>query len=191
MLQQLKIQHDDREILLTVIRSSRKSIGLEVRSGKDVLVRIPSRLQDSEVEKFVEKHRKWILEKTELMQSRKNTCNSTGAVPAEKLPPEEIEKIKEKIGDRVKYYSQVMGVTVGRITIRNQKTRWGSCSAKGNVNFNYQLYYLPEELLDYVVIHELAHRSHMDHSGEFWSEVEKYCTDYRRRRKQLKSYDLV
>lgn len=191
MLQQLKIQHDDREILLTVIRSSRKSIGLEVRSGKDVLVRIPSRLQDSEVEKFVEKHRKWILEKTELMQSRKNTCNSTGAVPAEKLPPEEIEKIKEKIGDRVKYYSQVMGVTVGRITIRNQKTRWGSCSAKGNVNFNYQLYYLPEELLDYVVIHELAHRSHMDHSGEFWSEVEKYCSDYRRRRKQLKSYDLV
>ena len=179
MLQQLKIQHDDREILLTVIRSSRKSIGLEVRSGKDVLVRIPNRLQDSEVEKFVEKHRKWILEKTALMQSRKNTCNSTGAVPAEKLPPEEIEKIKEKIGDRVKYYSQVMGVTVGRITIRNQKTRWGSCSAKGNVNFNYQLYYLPEELLDYVVIHELAHRSHMDHSGEFWSEVEKYCPDYR------------
>ena len=117
MLQQLKIQNDDREILLTVIRSSRKSIGLEVRSGKDVLVRIPNRLQDSEVEKFVEKHRKWILEKTELMQSRKNTCNSTGAVPAEKLPPEEIEKIKEKIGDRVKYYSQVMGVTVGRITI--------------------------------------------------------------------------
>lgn len=191
MLQQLKIQNDDREILLTVIRSSRKSIGLEVRSGKDVLVRIPNRLQDSEVEKFVEKHRKWILEKTALMQSRKNTCNSTGAVPAEKLPPEEIEKIKEKIGDRVKYYSQVMGVTVGRITIRNQKTRWGSCSAKGNVNFNYQLYYLPEELLDYVVIHELAHRSHMDHSGEFWSEVEKYCPDYRRRRKQLKSYDLV
>ena len=191
MLKQLKIQHDDREILLTVIRSSRKSIGLEVRSGKDVLVRIPNRLQDSEVEKFVEKHRKWILEKTELMQSRKNTCNSTGAVPAEKLPPEEIEKIKEKIGDSVKYYSQVMGVTVGRITIRNQKTRWGSCSAKGNVNFNYQLYYLPEELLDYVVIHELAHRSHMDHSGEFWSEVEKYCPDHRRRRKQLKSYDLV
>lgn len=191
MLQQLKIQNDDREILLTVIRSSRKSIGLEVRSGKDVLVRIPAQLSDREVEKFVEKHRKWILEKTELMQIRKSTGNYTGAVPAEKLSPEEIERIKEKIGARVKYYSQVMGVTAGRITIRNQKTRCGSCSAKGNVNFNYQLYYLPEELLDYVVIHELAHRIHMNHSGEFWSEVEKYCPDYRQRRKQLKSYDLV
>ena len=71
MLQQLKIQHDDREILLTVIRSSRKSIGLEVRSGKDVLVRIPSRLQDSEVEKFVEKHRKWILEKNRVDAKQK------------------------------------------------------------------------------------------------------------------------
>lgn len=126
MLQQLKIQHDDREILLTVIRSSRKSIGLEVRSGKDVLVRIPNRLQDSEVEKFVEKHRKWILEKTELMQSRKNTCNSTGAVPAEKLPPEEIEKIKEKIGDRVKYYSQVMGCRTDFADIQNKKECGGN-----------------------------------------------------------------
>lgn len=82
-------------------------------------------------------------------------------------------------------------ITVGRITIRNQKTRWGSCSSAGNVNFNYQLYYLPDELLDYVVVHELAHRRHMNHSKEFWSEVARYCPDYRARRKQLKEYQLA
>lgn len=109
----------------------------------------------------------------------------------EQLSSRDLDQIKEKIGSRVAYYSKIMGVTVGRITIRNQKTRWGSCSSKGNLNFNYQLYYLPEELLDYVVIHELAHRRHMNHSADFWAEVEKYCPDYKVQRKRLKEYKLV
>ena len=94
----------------------------------------------------------------------------------------------EKIAERVEYYCRIMNVQVGKVTIRNQKTRWGSCSSKGNVNFNYLLYYLPEELLDYVVVHELAHRRHMNHSQRLWEEVEKYCPDYRNCRKKLKEY---
>ena len=101
------------------------------------------------------------------------------------------EQALEIIPTRVEYFARIIGVTYGNITIRNQKTRWGSCSSKGNLNFNYQLYYLPDELLDYVVIHELAHRRYMDHSKEFWAEVEKYCPDYRERRQQLKKYKLV
>ena len=81
-------------------------------------------------------------------------------------------------------------VTVGRVTIRNQKTRWGSCSSKGNVNFNYNLYYMPEELLDYVVVHELSHRKYMNHSQSFWCEVEKYCPEYKLCRRRLKDYTL-
>ena len=77
------------------------------------------------------------------------------------------------------------------ITIRNQKTRWGSCSSKGNVNFNYQLYYMPRELMDYVIIHELSHRRHMNHSAEFWQEVEKYCKTYRECRKKLRDYEIA
>ena len=82
------------------------------------------------------------------------------------------------------------GENSGYGTVKDQKTRWGSCSAKGNVNFNYQLAFLPDELLDYVVIHELAHRRHMNHSRAFWAEVEKYCPDYLERREQLKEYSL-
>ena len=80
----------------------------------------------------------------------------------------------------------LMGVSYGSITVREQKTRWGSCSAKGNLNFNWKLVLMPEEILDYVVVHELAHRLQMNHSTEFWDEVEKILPDYRKRRQWLK-----
>ena len=190
MINELHIWNGKEEIMVQVIRSGRKSIGLEVRPDGTVLVRIPNRLSDRELKKFVENHRDWILEKSRLVKTRKDTRKPIEATTPENLTPEEIERIKKKIGSRVKHYCMVMGVRVGRITIRNQKTRWGSCSSKGNVNFNYQLYYLPDELLDYVVVHELAHRRHMDHSPEFWAEVARYCPDYQECRKRLKEYRI-
>ena len=190
MIQEITLQQGDFSVTLHIIRSARKSIGLEVRD-EEVLLRIPARLPDRDLKKFLEEKKQWLLENAVQMRELQEERESTGAVSPSELSPEEIEAIKEKIASRVRYYSRVMGVTVGRITIRNQRTRWGSCSAKGNLNFNYQLYYLPEELLDYVVVHELAHRRHMDHSAEFWEEVGKYCPDYKRKREKLKEYKLV
>jgi hypothetical protein len=92
--------------------------------------------------------------------------------------------------ERLRLYAPRMGVTYNRVTIRNQKGRWGSCSAKGNLNFNYRLHYLPEELMDYVVVHELAHRIHMDHSAAFWAVVEAYDPDYRNCQKRLREIGI-
>ena len=178
------------EIRISVIRSARKSLGIEVRDANTVLARIPTRVSDRELKAFVENHRSWILEKTEVMAEREEKRKSTPAPPPELLSKTDRMKIQLKIGKRVRHYCEAMGVTVGYVTVKNQKTRWGSCSAKGNVNFNYQLAFLPDELLDYVVIHELAHRRHMNHSRAFWAEVEKYCPDYLERREQLKEYSL-
>ena len=178
------------EIRVSVIRSARKSLGLEVRDANTVLARIPTRVSDRELKAFVENHRSWILEKTAVMAEREENRKSTPAPPSELLSKTDRMKIQLKIGKRVRHYCEAMGVTVGYVTVKNQKTRWGSCSAKGNVNFNYQLAFLPDELLDYVVIHELAHRRHMNHSRAFWAEVEKYCPDYLERREQLKEYSL-
>ena len=178
------------EIRISVIRSARKSLGLEVRDANTVLARIPTRVSDRELKAFVKNHRSWILEKTEVMAEREEKRKSTPAPPPELLSKTDRMKIQLKIGKRVRHYCEAMGVTVGYVTVKNQKTRWGSCSAKGNVNFNYQLAFLPDELLDYVVIHELAHRRHMNHSRAFWAEVEKYCPDYLERREQLKEYSL-
>lgn len=192
MIAELNIQGaaGQGEIHIQVIRSARKSLGLEVRDAHTVLARIPSRVSDRELKAFVENHREWILEKTAVMAEREENRKTTPAHPLERLSKTDQMKIQLKIGKRVRHYCEIMGVTVGYVTVKNQKTRWGSCSAKGNVNFNYQLAFLPEELLDYVVIHELAHRRYMDHSKEFWAEVEKYCPDYRERREALKEYSL-
>lgn len=96
---------------------------------------------------------------------------------------EEISKLADKalnyIPGRVKYYADIIGVTYGKITIRNQKTRWGSCSSKGNLNFNCLLMLMPPEVIDYVVVHELCHRNQMNHSKAFWKEVEKILPNYK------------
>ncbi len=181
---------DQGEIHIQVVRSARKSLGLEVRDAHTVLARIPAHTPDPELKAFVENHRGWILKKTAVMEEREENRKTVGVPDLNTLSKTDQMKIQLKIGKRVRHYCELMGVTVGYVTVKNQKTRWGSCSARGNVNFNYQLAFLPEELLDYVVIHELAHRRHMDHSEAFWTEVEKYCPDYRERRAKLQEYSL-
>ena len=79
----------------------------------------------------------------------------------------------------MKYFAPQVGVSYGRITIRNQKTRWGSCSGKGNLNFNCLLMLTPPEVIDYVVVHELCHRKEMNHSKAFWDQVERILPDYK------------
>ena len=175
---------------ISVIRSKRRSIGLEVRLDGNVVVRIPSRLSNKQLEEFLDKHKLWIEEKRRYVADKEDTKISTNAKKSNELTQREMHDIHNVFENKVAYFSEIMGVSVGRITIRNQKTRWGSCSSKGNLNFNYQLYYMPEELLDYVIIHELAHRKHMNHSKEFWAEVEKYCPDYKERKKRLNQYRL-
>ena len=95
---------------------------------------------------------------------------------------------KQVIPEKVAYYARIMGVTYGRISIRKQKTRWGSCSREGNLNFNCLLMMTPPEVLDYVVVHELSHRLEMNHSARFWAQVEKVMPDYRVPRKWLKEH---
>lgn len=191
MITEYSIQNENQEILIQVKRSARKSIGLEIRQTGEVLARIPMGLPDRELKAFIQNHQNWIIEKLALSRQKSRNREASKATPVRELKENEIECIKNKISSRVSYYGKLMNVTWGRITIRNQRTRWGSCSSKGNLNFNYQLYYLKDELLDYVVVHELTHRKHMNHSREFWQEVERYCPNYRECRKHLKEISLV
>ena len=101
------------------------------------------------------------------------------------------EKARQIITQRVKYYAPQIGVTYNRITIRCQRTRWGSCSSKGNLNFNCLLALFPLEVIDSVVVHELCHRKHMNHSPKFYAEVERIFPEYRKYHKWLSDNGAV
>ncbi len=96
------------------------------------------------------------------------------------------ESARIVIHERAQYFSQTYGVRVGRISIRDQKTRWGSCSKKGNLNFNYKLALLPSHLRDYVIVHEICHLIEFNHSKKFWAQVERAAPEWRKARRELR-----
>ncbi|MCD8232338.1 MAG: M48 family metallopeptidase [Clostridiales bacterium] len=159
-----------------VIRSNRKTFGIEV-TNKGVLIRAPYYATNEKIEEIVRKNDAWIRRKLAAFEEELGS-----EAVGELLSMDEIralaERAKEIIPKRVAYYAPLIGVTYGRITIRNQKTRWGSCSAKGNLNFNCLLMLAPPEVLDSVVVHELCHRKQMNHSREFYAEVLRVFPEY-------------
>lgn len=168
------------KIEIEIIKSNRKTIAIEVRQDLRVIVRAPKRASNREIMKFVEQKQDWIAKHLAYMQIR---YEETRRAKEKQFTDDDIRKMKDEakrvIPDRLKYYAGIMGVTFGKITIKNQKTRWGSCSSKGNLNFNCLLMLTPDKVRDYVVIHELCHLKQMNHSKMFWAEVEKVMPDYK------------
>ncbi|MBP3273997.1 MAG: M48 family metallopeptidase [Butyrivibrio sp.] len=173
---------------IRLIRSRRKTISIEVTTDAQVIVRAPNRAPLSDINRFIGEKADWIDKSLNKMRERKEEQSQK-----KELSPQEIKllvtRAKRIIPQRVRYYADLMGVTYGRITIRMQKSRWGSCSGKGNLNFNCFLMRTPDEIIDYVVVHELCHLKEMNHSPLFWAEVEKILPDYKERRKWLKDHE--
>ena len=167
-----------------VIRSRRKTLSVQVRQGK-VTVRAPLRTSDAEIRRFLEKHRQW-LEK----HLAKAQAQEEARAGLRRLTKAEIAGLKKQakqvIPERAAYWAPLIGVKYGRIAIRCQKTRWGSCSAKGNLNFNCLLMLTPAGVIDSIVVHELCHLKEMNHSKRFYSEVLRVLPEYRQHQKWLK-----
>lgn len=163
-----------------IIRSSRKTISLQITPEGKLVVRCPNRMKRLDIQAFVESKRNWI--EKHLQKSK----DLSQPVLAEEELQILVVQAREELPLLVQHYAAILDVTYGRITIRSQKTRWGSCSGTGNLNFNCLLMLCPPEVRDYVVVHELCHRKQMNHSAAFWAEVERILPDYRAQRKWLK-----
>ena len=163
-------------------RSDRRTVAITIRDGK-VILRAPKRLSDKDAEKIINSHLEWINSKLSESEKKKE------AEP--QLSDKEIAALKRSarkfFADKTAYFSKIMNLQYGRITITSAKTRFGSCSSKGNISYSYRLMLYPEEAREYVVVHELAHLLEMNHSKRFYAVVEKYLPDYKLRRRLLKN----
>lgn len=165
-----------------LIRSQRRTLGMEI--GKNgLIVRAPIKASDADIRAFIEKHLAWIEKHTKELESREKEREARGE-STDKLSEEELRELaaraREFIPERVRLYAPRIGVKFGRITIRNQRSKWGSCSSKGNLNFNCLLMLAPPEVIDSVVVHELCHLKEMNHSPRFYAEVKRVFPDYDR-----------
>lgn len=166
-----------------LILSDRRSISVEVDRNLNVIVRAPKKMKKSEIEKFVLKHEVWLekaIEKQKNRASKRPELNET-EIKALKL------KAKEVIPSKVRYYSEIMQLKPTGIKITSAKTRLGSCSGKNSLCFSYLLMQYSEDVIDYVVVHELAHIKYHNHGKAFYKLIEQYLPDYKDSVKNIKN----
>lgn len=171
-------------IPIKVIRSSRKTVSIELKPDT-ILVRAPRRISEKEINRILQDKQAWIEKHRKKLQEQQAEYGNQKPYTAEELQAL-VRKAKEVIPEKVKQYAAFIGVDYKKITIRCQRTLWGSCSGSGNLSFNCVLMLLPDEVVDSIVVHELCHRKHMNHSAAFYNEVLSVYPEYRKWERWLK-----
>jgi len=174
----------------TVVRSGRKTMAISIKEDGEIIFRVPLHISEREIMRMAGEKSRWIITHYLEMIAKKNSrpVSDLSAVQKAALEQRYREAAREYIPKRTAYYHTMTGGVYHRITIRDQKTRWGSCSSKGTLSFNWRLMLAPPAVLDYVIVHELCHLTHMNHSPAFWQAVESVCPEYRSLRKWLKDH---
>lgn len=173
------------EYNVEVRRSKRKSAAIKITADMQIVVFVPLYVSDNEIERLVISKSKWIDEHMLKVQSTIDERSKLEKITFEQIK-ELADQAVEYIPKRVKYYAEKENFVYNKITIKNLVSRWGSCSTKGNLNFNCLLMLTPDYVIDYIVVHELCHLREMNHSEKFWTEVEKIMPDYQRAELWLK-----
>ena len=174
----------ENKISYKLNRSKRaKRMRLAVYCDGSVGVTSPFKIQQSIIEKFISDKKQWIWNK---IQFFKNTEGKIARTFSRKDYLENKDKALILVNERSEFYKKTYGFSFNKISVKNQKTRWGSCSRKRNLNFNYKIIFLPAKFQDYIIVHEMCHLKEFNHSGKFWSLVEKVFPDYSEIRKELR-----
>lgn len=186
----IKYQSKLYDLSYTIIRSRRRTCGISISQDGEITLRVPLGMSEREIRHILLEKQHWIITHyLEVMEQAKNRpVSDLSEIQRAALEKRYIEAAREYFPKRAAYFQPFTGGIYQRITIRDQKTRWGSCSARGTLSFNWRLMLAPPAVLDYVVVHELCHLTYMNHSPAFWQAVANVCPDYRTHRKWLKDH---
>lgn len=177
---------DTPEYILKISKRAR-NIRLAVYVDGRVVLTVPKRASMRDAEKFFASRRSWVAEKLEGFKKR---------APKMRIGISKKDYVAQKhvalklAKERVEHFNKVYKFDYGIIRVRDQKSRWGSCSRKGNLTFNYRIVLLPEHLADYIIVHELCHLKEFNHSARFWTLVALEAPDYKKHMIELKKYSL-
>jgi len=166
---------------MKIIRSHRKTLALEISSDASLIIRAPRLMPLFLIKKFIKQKQNWITKKQKLITEKNQKIKNIKATPISK------KQALDKIIPQVKYYSSLSNFKYKNIKITSAQKRWGSCSVNNNLNFSKRLALAPYKVIDYVVVHELCHIKHKNHSSKFWQEVAKLMPNYKTHQKWLKN----
>lgn len=167
----------------TLIRSARRTVALEITPDLQVVVRAPQRMRAADIDRFVALHEDWIAKHLVVVERRRAAAEARAVTPEEEAALK--RRAAEVIPARVAHYAALMGLEPTTVRITSARKRFGSCSGKNGLCFSWRLMQYPPEAIDYVVVHELAHIRHHDHSSAFYALIERYMPDHRERRRLL------
>jgi len=185
MIKEIKIQ--DKDLKYNIKKSRRaRYMRLTVYCNGNIVATVPSCFSPEILENFILERSRWIFKKLEYYRNHQELGESI----FEKYGAEEYKKFKKEalqLADRkLQGYRAIYGLHYKKISIRNQRSRWGSCSRNGNLCFNFRIVFLPEELIDYIIVHELCHLREFNHSPRFWRLVEKTIPNYKEMRREIR-----
>lgn len=173
-----KIEYNEEKIPYEIIKSQIKNLYIHIKEGK-VIVKAPLKLKEKYIIDFVNKKSKWIYKNVKEAEKRKKTEDIINF--------EDIQRLETIVNSSIKEYSKKLGMSPNKVKLKNIKYAWGSCSSKRNISINIQLATKEEQVIKYVVLHEMCHLKYMNHSKDFWSLVESYMPDYKIYKDKLKT----
>ncbi len=204
------INLNERKIEYFLKKSLRaRHLRLSICCGGNLTVTAPRFVSQSTIDQFISTKSDWVLDKVDYFKNISDVCKRYGAdgepLPIRRMKAQALAESRAKsraqyltykdqallvAQNKVAQLNTLYGFKFNKISIKNQSTRWGSCSRKGNLNFNYKIALLPDRLADYLVVHELCHLGQFNHSTRFWSLVARAVPDYKDRRRELKTFDV-